>query len=132
MRIMLILLSASFSGFVLGQTEMSNGWVKDISNVSAVTALILSLGFLLKVYIPARDAAATKQQEASAIASAEQQKAFTTTLDKMADRHDAWEQLRHTDHETLQETLRCMTAECAQSRAAMLAAVEPKPNWPGG
>lgn len=124
MRTILILSVTTFSGFVLGQTDYVEGWLKDAANLSAVGALIGMGIFLLKVYIPARDRASAKQQEASTLASTEQQKAFTATLDKMADRHDVWEQVRHADHERLQETLRCMTQGCADTRAAILRIVE--------
>ena len=99
MRTMLVLLGMSFGGFVLGQTNTTDGWLKDTANLSAVGALIAALAFLLKVYIPARD-----------VASAEQQKAFTATLDKMADRHE--------------RTLLLMTKNCAEAQVAMRA--EPK------
>lgn len=123
MRTMLVLLGMSFSGFVMGQTNATDGWLKDTANLSAVGALITALGFLLKIYIPARD-----------VAAAEQQKGFTATLDKMADRHSEWEKVRHEDSETLHATLMMMTKNCAEAQAAMrvegVSNVQPRP--PGG
>jgi hypothetical protein len=37
--------------------------------------------------------------------------------DKLAGRQDKWEQMRHDDHESLSETLRAMTANCASVQA---------------
>ncbi len=119
MRTMLILLSASFSGFIVGQTNGVEGWIKSAAELSAVGALITMLIFLLKVYIPSRDKAAAKQQEAANAAMVEQQKAFTTTLDKTSDRHDAWEKLRHEDSTALNVTLLTFSKNCAEAQAAM-------------
>ncbi len=65
----------------------------------AITVLAWAVYFLLSKHLPA------------------QSKAFTTTLDKMAERHDGWEKARHDDSVALNETLQHLRENCATVNA---------------
>jgi hypothetical protein len=67
----------------------------------ALSSLIAAFGYLLRVEMPA----ARKQ--------------FAAILDRITDRWDGWEKIRHDDHEGLQSVLRETVVNCADTRAAM-------------
>jgi len=46
-------------------------------------------------------------------------KSYSVTLDKLCDRWDGWERVRHADSEKLDDTLRLMTAQCEKTRGAI-------------
>lgn len=47
-------------------------------------------------------------------------KANAEIIDKLCNRWDSWEQIRHTDAQKLDETLRDMTANCGKQSKAMV------------
>lgn len=116
MRTILSLLGLGLGGFVLGQVD-TGIILKDAASLTGTTAVILALGYLLKFYIPSLHATAAVERAA-----------FTATLDKMADRHDNWEKVRHEDSETLHATIMAMTKNCAEAQAVMRGV----PNKPSG
>ena len=65
-----------------------------------------ALLYLLKFYIPARDKQASEERTAK-------DAQFSAVIRELCDRHDQWEQLRHTDHLSTEKILREMIAHCA-------------------
>jgi len=66
-------------------------------------ALVYVIFHLLKFTIPSYQ----KQAEADRVA-------FQATLDRMANRHDVWEQLRHEDSQLLRESMKEQAASQAE------------------
>ena len=97
------------------EVPLPNGNVATWVVVVALTALVGALGFLLKVTIPSL----LRQNE-------QQRQENNAVVDRLAERWDGWEKMRHDDHESLEECLRNMADSCAQTRAAMEAAVRAK------
>ncbi|MDD4889705.1 MAG: hypothetical protein PHU85_07215 [Phycisphaerae bacterium] len=95
------------------------GW----ANLTAAAMLGVAVLFLLTKYLPSRDKQLSEQAAAftsSIVAQAqtfnsvtvEQAKVFSVSVERLSDRHDSWEKLRHEDQQRLEKTLRDMTAFC--------------------
>jgi hypothetical protein len=94
-------------------------WVKVVSELSALGALIAAFAWLLRVEIPAMRRQNQEQQVAFGKFLERQQTSFEKLLDRITDRWDGWEQVRHEDHENLQTVLRETVAHCAKSQTFM-------------
>lgn len=109
------MIPAALLSMLIGQVtpEPLSGW----ANLTAAAMLGVATLYLLTKYLPSRDKQLTDQAIAFTSTTVEQAKAFTATtieqakvftgvVDRLADRHDRWEQLRHEDQQRLDATLR--------------------------
>lgn len=103
------LLPVSFAGFAIAQAAPATPWVQDGMQFSALALMGWALWYLLSKEMP-------KKREDFNEAITAQRISFTETLDKMSERHDRWETLRHQDSEKLDSTLRNLTENCAATR----------------
>lgn len=107
MKIGIFLLFGGLTLFAADTAAPSTGGATGgVIELTALSAVIAGLAYLLKFHIPKILADAREERE-------EALKSYTATLDKITERHDSWEKLRHADHEAQQETLREMTRQCA-------------------
>ncbi len=106
-----ILLFTGFGLLAAGDViPVEPGYPRVVLEYGAFGALIASFAYLLRVEIPAM----RKQNE-------NQQTAFGSILNRISDRWDGWEKIRHDDHESLQNVLRDVVVNCASTRSAMYA-----------
>lgn len=102
------LLSGS-SAAMLAQAEKVSetvGVSLPVAEFTAMAALIATLFFLLKVYIPSKD-----KEMSEALKTKDE--IFTKSLDKINECHDYWERLRHEDSQKLTDALHTIKENCA-------------------
>lgn len=125
MKMLALMTMVSGLGVFVGQAlpEPITPWVTS----SAAVTLSLVVGWLLMRTIPSLMATIAESRAELNAARA----TFQATLDRMGDRHERWETLRHEDSEGLQkalrddsdrlnETLRGMTQVCSRVQDRML------------
>lgn len=108
------MMMAAFGVLILGQSLPDTAWtvfVKPIMEMGALTGLLVALLYLLKFELPAL----RKERDSM-------RKDFAGTLDRITDRWDQWEQIRHDDHEAAMRADRERTAACTETRLTMEAA----------
>jgi hypothetical protein len=85
-------LTLATSGVLLATADMTpEPW---FVRLGAMGGLLFALFYLLKVHLPGKD------------------KMFTDSIDKLTERHDRWERLRHEDSQELTNTLNDLRANC--------------------
>lgn len=104
------LLTVSLGMFLLGQTEGPANAVP-YGDLMASGGALGILGWAV-FYTLTRLVPADRAQNAATLASLQSQ--YTATLDKMAERHERWEAIRHSDSEALRTALVDLTVNCAR------------------
>lgn len=91
------------------------------NDITSLAAVIIALLYLVVYFVPQSNQRQSDQAVALTKTHGETlDKAittFTATLDKMHQRADDWNKMRHDDNERMTEGLRFLSAECAKRNA---------------
>lgn len=89
-------------------------WLTDLSGVAVMA---VGLWYLLTKTIPDMRSELTNARREYLESVHVARVAFNETLDKMAERHERWENQRHADSEVLRATLADMSKNCVEVHA---------------
>lgn len=93
-----------------------SSWLEGGATVVVSGLLVLIVTKIIPSAYKDHQAQLKEQRDQHIAAQERMQAAFTATLDKMAERHDRWENQRHSDSEGITEALDRLATNCQEAR----------------